>query len=172
MTTFSDRLKEAMYAQNLKQIDLVHIAAEKNVKLGKSHVSQYVSGKTVPRNDILHFLADTLHVDADWLLGDSQENFTARENNSVAPKAPSTTKTSGSVGTSNSSKRGTTPMKKTITDKNDNAGSSAMHIFKKSSKLDNVLYDVRIPVRLFIADIVNSLSAGKCGTGGPQRIVW
>ena len=25
MTTFSDRLKEAMYAQNLKQIDLVHI---------------------------------------------------------------------------------------------------------------------------------------------------
>ena len=68
MTTFSDRLKEAMYAQNLKQIDLVHIAAENNVKLGKSHVSQYVSGKTVPRNDILHFLADTLHVDADWLL--------------------------------------------------------------------------------------------------------
>ena len=117
MTTFSDRLKEAMYAQNLKQIDLVHIAAENNVKLGKSHVSQYVSGKTVPRNDILHFLADTLHVDADWLLGDSQENFTARENNSVAPKAPSTTKTSGSVGTSNSSKRGTTPMKKAITDK-------------------------------------------------------
>ena len=148
MTTFSDRLKEAMYAQNLKQIDLVHIAAENNVKLGKSHVSQYVSGKTVPRNDILHFLADTLHVDADWLLGDSQENFTARENNSVAPKTPSTTKTSGSVGTSNSSKRGTTPMKKTITDKNDNdnAGSSAMHIFKKSSKLDNVLYDVRGPV--------------------------
>ena len=40
MTTFSDRLKEAMYAQNLKQIDLVHIAAENNVKLGKSHVSQ------------------------------------------------------------------------------------------------------------------------------------
>ena len=37
MTTFSDRLKEAMYAQNLKQIDLVHIAAENNVKLGKSH---------------------------------------------------------------------------------------------------------------------------------------
>ena len=60
MTTFSDRLKEAMYAQNLKQIDLVHIAAENNVKLGKSHVSQYVSGKTVPRNDILHFLADTI----------------------------------------------------------------------------------------------------------------
>ena len=139
---------DQMYAQNLKQIDLVHIAAENNVKLGKSHVSQYVSGKTVPRNDILHFLADTLHVDADWLLGDSQENFTARENNSVAPKAPSTTKTSGSVGASNSSKRGTTPMKKTITDKNDNdnAGSSAMHIFKKSSKLDNVLYDVRGPV--------------------------
>ena len=40
MTTFSDRLKEAMYAQNLKQIDLVHIAAENNVKLGKSQKTQ------------------------------------------------------------------------------------------------------------------------------------
>ncbi|MBD9018906.1 MAG: helix-turn-helix domain-containing protein, partial [Coprococcus comes] len=73
MTTFSDRLKQAMRVQNMKQIDLVHKAAQSNVKLGKSHVSQYVSGKTIPRNDILHFLADTLQVDSDWLLGDSQE---------------------------------------------------------------------------------------------------
>ena len=86
MTTFSDRLKEAMYAQNLKQIDLVHIAAENNVKLGKSHVSQYVSGKICSENDILHFLADTLHVDADWLLGDSQENFTASGKQLRCPK--------------------------------------------------------------------------------------
>ncbi len=39
------------------------------MKLGKSHISQYVSGKTVPRGDILHFLAETLQVDEDWLKG-------------------------------------------------------------------------------------------------------
>ena len=48
------------------------------MKLGKSHVSQYVSGKTVPRSDILHFLADVLQVDPDWLLAkDSTVNYTA-----------------------------------------------------------------------------------------------
>ena len=34
------------------------------------------------------------------------------------------------------------------------------------------IFDVRIPVRLFIADIMNGFATGKCGTGGPQRIVW
>ena len=89
MTTFSDRLKQAMTVQNMKQIDLVHKAAQSNVKLGKSHVSQYVSGKTIPRNDILHFLADTLQVDPDWLLGDSQETSSARRTASAASGASS-----------------------------------------------------------------------------------
>ena len=38
-------------------------------------MSQYVSGKTVPRAEILRFLANCLQVDADWLLtgeGDSR----------------------------------------------------------------------------------------------------
>ena len=89
VTTFSDRLKQAMTVQNMKQIDLVHKAAQSNVKLGKSHVSQYVSGKTIPRNDILHFLADTLQVDPDWLLGDSQETSSARRTASAASGASS-----------------------------------------------------------------------------------
>ncbi len=67
--TFADRLKEAMARQGKKQVDLIRAAADQGVKLGKSHMSQYVSGKTVPRADILHFLADTLQVDANWLKG-------------------------------------------------------------------------------------------------------
>ncbi len=67
MVTFSDRLKSAMEQKHLKQVDLIRIASQQGVKLGKSHISQYVSGKTIPRNDILHFLADTLEVDAGWL---------------------------------------------------------------------------------------------------------
>ena len=55
--TFSDRLKLAMQAKQFKQVDLIRAAQRRGVKLGKSHVSQYVSGKTVPRSDILHFLA-------------------------------------------------------------------------------------------------------------------
>ena len=52
--TFSDRLKLAMQAKQFKQVDLIRAAQRRGVKLGKSHVSQYVSGKTVPRSDILH----------------------------------------------------------------------------------------------------------------------
>lgn len=50
---FAERLKIAMEQKNMKQIDLVKMAAEQGVKLGKSHVSQYLSGKTTPRSEIL-----------------------------------------------------------------------------------------------------------------------
>ncbi len=49
MVTFSDRLKSAMEQKHLKQVDLIRIASQQGVKLGKSHISQYVSGKTIPR---------------------------------------------------------------------------------------------------------------------------
>ena len=100
--TFAERLKTAMDLQDKKQVDLVHIASEKGVKLGKSHISQYVNGKTLPRGDILHFLAETLQVDEEWLMGKEKENQTL--------------------------------------------GEREMREVKKSSKLDNVLYDVRGPV--------------------------
>ena len=66
---FASRLKESMNQQQMKPIDLLHLAEEQNLKLGKSHISQYVSGKTTPRADTLRFLADTLQVDEQWLLG-------------------------------------------------------------------------------------------------------
>ena len=64
---FAERLKKAMEQKNMKQIDLVKKAAEQGVKLGKSHVSQYLSGKTTPRSEILNFLATTLGVETEWL---------------------------------------------------------------------------------------------------------
>ena len=71
--TFADRLKIAMDREHKKQVDVIRAALEQGVKLGKSHMSQYVGGKTVPRPDILQFLAETLHVDADWLSGQEGE---------------------------------------------------------------------------------------------------
>ena len=63
--SFSNRLNVAMAFRNVKQIDFVHAAEKFNIKLGKSHMSQYVSGKTVPRADIAHFLAAFLQVNED-----------------------------------------------------------------------------------------------------------
>ena len=37
---FADRLKQAMEKQELKQVDIIRIAQEQGVKLGKSHISQ------------------------------------------------------------------------------------------------------------------------------------
>ncbi len=129
--TFADRLKEAMARQGKKQVDLIRAAADQGVKLGKSHMSQYVSGKTVPRADILHFLADTLQVDANWLKGKTldsgQPDGRAGERSMKAHSADRKDE--------KNEKSGVTP-----------PGGRRMREFKKSSKLDNVLYDVRGPV--------------------------
>ena len=81
---FASRLKESMNQQQMKPIDLLHLAEEQNLKLGKSHISQYVNGKTMPRAEILQFLADALQVDADWLAGrtGSAQDFSSEKLNS------------------------------------------------------------------------------------------
>ena len=104
---FAERLKSAMEQKQMKQVDLVHAADRAGLKVGKSHISQYVSAKTLPRTDILHFLAQTLGVEQDWLSGEDQTSKV--ETHSETTSAP-------------------------------------MRRFSKSSKLDNVLYDVRGPV--------------------------
>ncbi|MBE6765592.1 MAG: aminotransferase class I/II-fold pyridoxal phosphate-dependent enzyme, partial [Ruminococcaceae bacterium] len=103
---FAERLKELMQQKGVKQIELVRLAEENGIKLGKSHISQYVSGKTVPRKEILQFLASALGTDPEWLLG--------KENKSEII--------------------------------NSKGANNTMREFKKSTKLDNVLYDVRGPV--------------------------
>lgn len=111
--TFAKRLKTAMEKQGKKQIDLIRMAQERGIKLGKSHMSQYISGKNIPRADILHFLAHVLAVDEDWL-----------RNGTCDIKLYSGANDSKSIC----------------------AGGEVMREFKKSTKLDNVLYDVRGPV--------------------------
>lgn len=116
--SFAKRLNEAMNSKKLKQIDIIRAAQAQGIKLGKSHMSQYVSGKTVPRDHILCFLAEFLEVDVQWLSG----AVIIKENNSLLHK------------------------EKEDYNKSDFAGGIGMREFKKSSKLDNVLYDVRGPV--------------------------
>ena len=68
--TFATRLATALALRNLKQIDVVRRARAEGLKIGKSHMSQYVSGKTIPRDANLAFLARTLHVSESWLMGE------------------------------------------------------------------------------------------------------
>ena len=114
--TFADRLKAAMEQRGLKQVDLIREAEKAGVKLGKSHMSQYVSGKTIPRSGVLHFLAKTLQVSPAWLEGREE---------------PADHLSASDIYQN---------------DKSESSGGRAMRTFKKSSKLDNVLYDVRGPV--------------------------
>ena len=166
---FSERLKAAMKKQNLKQIDLVRAAQVQGIKLGKSHVSQYVSGKTVPRTDILLFLAKTLQVEEEWLIGvsnvesDTEISATNRnildtnktilgnsnKENSEALKMSAKRQESSIFETeiiSDVNKNIQTTSAATISRNISNKEGKKMRKFKKSSKLDNVLYDVRGPV--------------------------
>ena len=161
---FASRLKESMNQQQMKPIDLLHLAEEQNLKLGKSHISQYVNGKTMPRAEILQFLADALQVDADWLAGrtGSAQDFSSEKLNSGStklssefnfcphPDTVSGSSAAGSVQSSAFSKRSDSVQKKSSfrQDGSDFSAPSASQptLFKKSSKLNNVLYDVRGPV--------------------------
>ncbi len=154
LPTFADRLKWAMSQKGIKQqVDLIAQAAQRGEKLGKSQVSQYIAGKTIPRSDSLNLLADILGVRPSWLLlGDSsaprqseqqpsQVGMPHREDayqgeraaqaalNNTAHQQSAYQQGNHHQEVVSASRKGTT-----------------MHEFKKSSKLDNVLYDVRGPV--------------------------
>lgn len=123
--SFAARLNEIMALRGMKQIDFVHEAERYDVKLGKSHMSQYVSGKTVPRPDIAHFLAAVLRVNEQWLMG---EDVPMEHDIASLPERDERT---------NESQETTMPQSEEH---------KSMRTFTKSHKLDNVLYDVRGPV--------------------------
>ena len=66
-SSFAGRLQQAMSRKGFKQVDLLRLAEEKGVKLGKSHISQYLSGKSMPRDAVLNFLAEALELSPQWL---------------------------------------------------------------------------------------------------------
>ena len=166
--SFKDRLAATMDAAGIRQSDLVRMAAEKGAKLGKSQVSQYVSGKVTPRRDAMSLLADLLRVDPAWLAGVPTDDPVPRvarvlaanpvpparaSGPGMAPATPSPTaavenaapgpSATSVVSTTASPASASAPV---TTVSNDIQGETPMRQFKKSDKLDNVLYDVRGPV--------------------------
>ena len=95
--TFAQKLQKAMDDRGLRQADIVRLAQKDGMPIGRSHISQYLSGKVKPRSEITDYLTYILGVRPDYFQ-DNDEPWQA------------------------------TP------------------VFRKSHKLDNVLYDVRGPV--------------------------
>ena len=72
-TSTAARLKQIMAERNLKQIDILNLSlplcAKWNVKMNKSDISQYVSGKVEPSQEKLVVLGYALNVTEAWLMG-------------------------------------------------------------------------------------------------------
>ncbi|RFE01119.1 helix-turn-helix domain-containing protein [Streptococcus parauberis] len=89
--TTSQRLNELMQEQKLRQVDILNKSIkyqkELGIKMGKSALSQYVSGKSVPDQDKLVLLGKTLGVNESWLMGydvpREATNITEKEANTV-----------------------------------------------------------------------------------------
>lgn len=176
MADFTTRLNQAMELRNIKQIDFVKAAQDHGVKLGRSHISQYVSGKTRPRRDIERFLAAVLRVNADWLAGESvpfdddPETFAKIEHESPDVDFEHINRVEQNSSTQNSEHIEHNDELAKIEQEQDMEPAAnnnvqdpsfpdvpssvtpepmnigSRRVFTKSHKLDNVLYDVRGPV--------------------------
>lgn len=174
-TIFSDRLVQTLEQRDMRQSDLIRIAAQQGIKLGKSQVSQYVSGKTTPRADVVRDIASVLGVDQEWLAGQEWRTADPSASTAQAPAAspPAGASASGATSVAVASAAAAPeseaptpcpaaaeqaaiseaaagdavpPAIPTQSTQQQPTRSTPMREFKKSSKLDNVLYDVRGPV--------------------------
>ena len=175
---FAASLRHAMDKRGFKQADLIRMAADRGSKLGKSQVSQYVSGKTLPRRAVVQLLADILEIEPFELTGENRAAeyeatlapatpmpAPATADGAVAPAAPAFTPSSPATPApperAEARPAAAFPESRihmSRLDKNtDSVNSTSSHpegiimsdairTFSKSSKLDNVLYDVRGPV--------------------------
>lgn len=69
----ADRLKQIMKLRGLRQVDILKLSlpiCEKyHIKMNKSDISQYVSGKVEPSQEKLVVLGMALNVTEAWLMG-------------------------------------------------------------------------------------------------------
>lgn len=141
------RLGYIMKQRGLKQVDVLNLTkpyCEKyHVKLAKNYLSQYCNGKNEPRKDILNVLSLALDVNPLWLQGfdvpQTSTDMTGSDNITAENVEANDTNTAFNINVNNGSLANNNNL-------TQNGGYTKMKSFKKSSKLDNVLYDVRGPV--------------------------
>ena len=73
MATSTERINQIMKEKKLRQIDVLNLAKpfqqKYNIKFSKSHLSQYVNGKSNPDNEKIFLLSKVFGVTEAWLLG-------------------------------------------------------------------------------------------------------
>ena len=71
--TTADRLKQILSNRGMRQVDILKLCDKYSemygVQIKKSDLSQYISGKVVPRQDKLSLLGMALGVNEVWLMG-------------------------------------------------------------------------------------------------------
>lgn len=69
----ASRLQQIMRDRNMKQVDILNAVKpyceQYNVKMSKSTLSQFISGRNEPRQDKLFVLSKALGVNPAWLMG-------------------------------------------------------------------------------------------------------
>lgn len=71
---FVQRVKQAMEEKGISQADLVRLTG-----LSKSSISQYLSGKNIPRQKALTAIADALSVTPEWLTKSENKKITVQQ---------------------------------------------------------------------------------------------
>ena len=78
-STTAERLQQIMDERNLKQVDVLALAQpyckKYGVSLGKTALSQYITGKFQPGQDRLQILGLALNVSEAWLMGERTEEY-------------------------------------------------------------------------------------------------
>lgn len=87
MATSTERINQIMKEKRLRQIDILNLAKpfqEKyNIKFSKSHLSQYVNGKSNPDNEKIFLLSKIFGVTEAWLLGYDVPRYERLEENKI-----------------------------------------------------------------------------------------
>ncbi len=155
METFAERLREVMTKKRLKQVDVIRLVQsldEKDrVKLGKSHMSQYLSSKTEPRREVICAISKALNVNPLWLQGgDVPMTLKNEVQNKVQDKVKQEEieKIEEIKDIKGKKVQSEEMQEKIIQERKQSTMSenNGRRTFTKSSKLENVLYDVRGPV--------------------------
>ena len=90
----SKRLRQIMSERNLRQVDILEkskpFQKQLGVKMGRSALSQYVTGKSKPDDKKLYLLSKTLNVSEAWLMGYDVERKRVPDNerNSISNERP------------------------------------------------------------------------------------
>ena len=90
MATSTERINLIMKEKKLRQIDVLNLAKpfqqKYNIKFSKSHLSQYVNGKSNPDNEKIFLLSKVFGVTEAWLLGYNVPRYERIEN--TGPQTP------------------------------------------------------------------------------------